>query len=224
MTQRRDFGKGLFAFGLSALFFAVAMPASAPLAATDAGQFLTSFGERAVKELNDETLNETQRETRFRELFNEAVDVPAIGRFILGTHWRTASPQEREDFLVVFEDIALQRFLPLFTQQSDEYDGNSFEITEVRHSDSNKKHIFVHANVDRAGGEPARLVWRVRERDGQFKILDITVEGISMVLALREEYGSAINQTGSVEGLVELMREKVQSGAFTPPTSASATN
>ena len=186
------------------------------LAEMDAGEFLTSFGQRAVSELNDTGLNETQREDRFRTLFNEAVDLPAIGRFILGVNWRSATKQERADFLSVFEDIALQRFLPVFTRQTDQYAGTGFEIVEVRESETRKGHFFVRALVEREQGEPARLVWRIRKRDDQYKILDVSAEGVSMVLMLREEYGSAINQTGSVAGLVDLMREKVRAGVFVP--------
>lgn len=179
--------------------------------AGDPGEFLVSFGQRAVKDLNDTALSESEREQKFRILFNEAVDVPAIGRFVLGAHWRAASKEEREGFLAAFEDMALQRFLPMFLRQDEEYRGKSFDIAGVRYSGEQNPMIFIEALVQREKGEPVRLEWRLRERDGQLKILDISAEGISMALTLRQEYASAIRQTGSVTGLINLLRKKIKS-------------
>ena len=68
---------GVVLFAAAVLVTAVA---SAAPAATDedAGAFLISFGKRAADEINNESLSETDREQRFRELFNEVIDVPAM--------------------------------------------------------------------------------------------------------------------------------------------------
>jgi phospholipid transport system substrate-binding protein len=220
MFRRRQPAYRSIAFGLVVILAAAATAAGRADAATNAGDFLVSFGQRAVKEINDTSLSEAERERRFRELFNEAVDVPAIGKFILGPHWRRATARERADFLAVFEDIALQRFLPMFTRQTDEYAGKSFDIVEVRRAENNREQVFVRALVAREQGAPVRLIWRIRERNDEFKILDISAEGLSMALTLRQEYNSAIKRTGGVGGLVALLRSKVRAGAFAPKFSA----
>lgn len=207
---------------LSGLLMLVAAALGGPAAAApaDAGQFLITFGQQAALELNDTALTESERDRRFRDLFNQAVDVSAIGRFILGSHWRRATAREQADFLAVFEDIAVQRFLPIFTRRSDEYRGKSFEIVEVVRDEARGGHIFVTARLDRDNAPPVSLVWRMREEDGSYKILDVSAEGLSMILTLRQEYGSAIRQSGSVAGLVAMLREKVAAGAFAPKAVA----
>lgn len=206
---------------LAAFGFAATSPGPAT-AGQSADQFLISFGKRAVQELNDETLSDAAREQRFRELFREAVDLPAISKFILGIHWRKATKRERADFLAVFEDIALQRFLPIFTRKSEEYAGKSFDVVEVRRDQNNKQLVFVSVRVEREQGEPIRLVWRIRERNDRYKILDITAAGLSMALTLRQEYRSAIKQAGSVAALVAKLRQKVKAGAFAPKAASNA--
>lgn len=213
--HRRPAGRRI-AFGLVLVLAVATAAGDRAFAAANAGDFLVSFGQRAVKEINDASLSEAEREQRFRELLNEAVDLPAIGKFVLGPHWRRATAQERADFLAVFEDIALQRFLPMFTRQTDEYAGKSFDIVEVRRSERNQELVFVRVQVAREQGAPVRLIWRIRERDSEFKILDITAEGLSMALTLRQEYNSAIKRSGGVGGLVEQLRKKVEAGAFAP--------
>jgi phospholipid transport system substrate-binding protein len=185
-------------------------------AASDAGEFLISFGKRAVKELNDESLSKFEQEGRFRELFIEAVDLPAICRFILGRYWRAATEQERYDFLLMFEDMAVERILPMFTHQTDEYQGKDFDIVEIRPVNNDQTLVLVRTLVVRKQGAPASLTWRIRERDGRFQILDLSIEGISMVLTLRQEYSSVIRETGGVSGLIDLMREKLKFDAYSP--------
>ena len=207
---------GLVAFCVATIFPALAATVQS------ADQFLISFGKRAVQELNDETLSDAMREQRFRELFEEAVDLPAIAKFILGIHWRKATKQERADFLAVFEDIALQRFLPIFTRKTDEYRGKSFDIVEVRRDTDNEELVFVSARVVREQGEPVQLIWRIRERNDRYKIVDVTAAGLSMALTLRQEYRSAIRQVGSVGALVAKLRKKVRAGAFAPKAASDA--
>ena len=176
---------------------------------TDAGSFLTDLGERAVVELGDNALDEAERERRFRSLFNESVDVPAIGRFVIGPHWRRASEEDKSAFLQVFEDAIVQRFLPLFA----EYSGETFSIGRIRKDANNPQHLFVTTTILQTNGEPVDVEWRVRERDGDYQILDIIAEGVSMAITLRQEYSSVIRQSG-VSGLTAQLRQKVEAGAF----------
>lgn len=176
---------------------------------SDAGAFLTNLGERAVDELGDSALDEAERERRFRSLFNESVDVPAIGRFVIGPHWRRATEDEKSAFLRVFEDAIVQRFLPLFA----EYSGETFSIGRIRQDANNPMHLFVTTSIVQTNGEPVDVEWRVRDREGEFQILDIIAEGVSMAITLRQEYSSVIRQSG-VDGLTSQLRKKVEAGAF----------
>ncbi|HMB75708.1 MAG TPA: ABC transporter substrate-binding protein [Kiloniellaceae bacterium] len=208
---------------LAALVMAVSLSAtavtrSAPaLAAEDAGTFLVSFGEEAAAELNDAGLTKEERAERFRALLNEAVDMQALVKFILGRYWRVATPEERMDFQSTFEEIALQRFLPMFEGGNAEFSTDGFEVQDVRPAGKPADQVFVQMQVRRPDGTPVTLVWRLREVDEAYKILDISVEGISMALTLREEYGSVIRQKGGVGPLVALLRDKIAAGAYAPP-------
>src|SRR3546814_1164520 len=69
---------------------------------------------------------------------------------------------------------------------------------------------MIDSRIERAGGQPVRVSWRVRETDGTFKILDIVAEGVSMAIALRSEYGTVLkNNGGQLPPLTEALREKV---------------
>ena len=54
------------------------------------------------------------------------------------------------------------------------------------------------------------------------KIIDVFIEGVSMALSLRSEYGSVMKSSGGLEGLVKILRDKVELGAFATEFTASA--
>ena len=177
----------------------------------DAGDFLADLGERAVEELNDEAADAQEREQRFRALFNDSFDIPAIGKFVLGLHWRKASESQREDFLSVFEDAIVQRFLPMF----EDYNGETFVINELRRDANNPEHVFVNSTITQNDGQSYEVEWRVREDQAGYQILDIVAEGVSMAITLRQEY-SSVAQSMGIDGLVDALRKKLAAGAFAP--------
>lgn len=75
--------------------------------------------------------------------------------------------------------------------------------------------------VPGSGGEALRVDFQVRKLGDEFKILDVRVEGVSMVLAQRDEFSSYIgNNGGKVESLIAALRKRLV--GLTEPT-ASAT-
>ncbi len=205
---------------LAIVFLGIAVLAATPgrgraAGAEDAGAFLGSLTNRAIAQLSDETLPPPDRRRRFRVLFGENFDVPAIGRFVLGRYWRRAKPPVREDFLIVFEEIMVQRFAPRFAS----YAEMEFKVGLVRPL-KEAGQFMVASTVTPARGEPVRVHWRVRERDGRFKILDVVGQGVSMALTLRSEYASVIKSSGGrVEGLVTQLRMRIETDSDTQTTS-----
>jgi phospholipid transport system substrate-binding protein len=107
----------------------------------------------------------------------------------------------------------VQRFLPLLA----EYSSERFQIGTVTPVSGNEREAMIDSRIDRTEGEPYRVSWRVRENNGDFKILDIVGEGVSMAITLRSEYGSVLKSNGGqLPPLTEALREKVERGAFAP--------
>ena len=212
----RALAAACFCVAILPVLAGAARPANA---AGEAGEFLASMTSRAIAQLTDESLPLSERKARFRVLFRESFDVPAVGRFVLGRYWRKATPETRAAFLSVFEEIMIQRFAPKFAG----YAKTKFEISRVRALDR-PGHFVIRSRISPDRGEAIEIDWRVRERDGHFKILDVIGEGISMALTLRSEYASAIKASGGrVEGLIDRLRAQVERDGDTQ-TSESVAN
>ncbi len=181
--------------------FVAASPGAA--AAEEPTDFISTLGTRAITELADEDISQVDRETRFRNLLNEHFDVPAIGRFVLGRHWKMASDDERTEFLNLFEDFIVRSYAVRFAG----YSGETFTVKGS--TPGPKSATLVHSRVLRGNAEPIRVDWRVEPRGEKLVITDVIVEGVSMSVTQRSEFASVIQSSGGkIEGLLEALRNK----------------
>ena len=175
--------------------------------AADARVFMSEMWNRAV-EILSKKLPQTERLARFRELFETDFDGPGIARFVLGRYWRSASPQEQQEFLKLFDDYVVF----VYGTRLANFNGESFKVRGSRTEESG---VIVSTDVISPGGEaPIKIDWRLVTDNGAFKINDIIIEGISMMVTQRSEFASVIQRHGGqVSGLLELMREKTKTAS-----------
>ena len=197
-------------FLMTALLLLIVMASLAvsPTAvAADARVFMSEMWNRAVETLSKK-LPQTERLARFRELFEADFDGPGIARFVLGRYWRSASPQEQQEFLKLFDDYVVF----VYGTRLANFNGESFK---VRGSRTDEGGVIVSSDVISPGGEaPIKIDWRLVTDNGAFKINDIIIEGISMMVTQRSEFASVIQRHGGkVGGLLELMREKTKTAS-----------
>ncbi len=171
----------------------------------DAVAFLTDLSQRAKTQLNEPGLPQVEKERRFRVLLHQGFDIEAISRFILGRYWRRAKEPDRLDFIQVFEDSLVFRFLPVFG----DYAEDALLFGKVRPFGNRADLFNVESELTRSQGPPLHLNWRVHKGSKGYRILDILAEGVSVAVTLRSEYGSVLKQNGgSVSALNETLRDK----------------
>jgi phospholipid transport system substrate-binding protein len=188
---------------------AALMPATGSWATAEsddpAGAFIRELGDRAVRILFEkENTSFEQREAAFREIMVEGFDIATISRFVLGRHWKTASEQQRSDYSTVFVDFIVR----VYASRFDAYNGEKFEIGSVLDEADGDK--IVRARILRpSGGEPIGVDFRVRSMDERYRVVDVNVEGISMLHTHRVEFASVINRKG-IDGLLTDLRSRIE--------------
>jgi phospholipid transport system substrate-binding protein len=194
--------------GAAALLVSAPRASAQAKATADPGQFLETLGHRAIQTLSDPAVPMAIREDQFRILFDEGFDVPTIARFVLGRYGRRASAAQRSAFAKVFQEVIVQRFLPLFS-------GITREFFVIERIQQDRKRLHIHTVttkvvVDRSNGKTSDVQWRLGQREETFKILDVVVEGVSMAISLRSEYGSVLQQHGGdLDQLITLLRRRL---------------
>ena len=201
--SRRGFTRGLAIAGVIAL---VALGAPRPAVATelsDPAIFVREFSAQAIGVLADRNLSGARREQAFRELLTAGFDVKAISRFVLGRYWRRTTEAEREEFMGLFEDLIVATYSRRFS----DYSGQTLEVQAIRVE--NEKKAAVASRILRQAGAPIQIDWRLRRRGDSWRIVDVVVEGMSMVLSQRSEYAAVIKSDGGkIRGLLAKLRAK----------------
>lgn len=188
-------------FLATCLILAAPFPALADDGAT---AFIAGLGEQAMTVIRSQETQEGRRE-EFQKLFIAGFDVPAIGKFVLGRHWRVATPAQQAQYLSLFE----RYIVIIYSERFDGYAGEQFRVLGEYPGDHGE--ITVNSEVVRAGGgQPIRIDWRVEKTDGAFKIADVMIEGVSMAQTQRQEFSSVIMQNGGkVQALLDILAKKV---------------
>ncbi|MDP6572237.1 MAG: ABC transporter substrate-binding protein [Rhodospirillales bacterium] len=166
-----------------------------------AARYMDSLGQEVVSVLSDVTLSEERRMARFRELLTQNLDIPVIARFALGRYWNKSSVEQRKDYLRAFTGFVVKTYAMRL---------GGIEVDRMDILGTNpvgKKDVLVRCEVSRAEKKPVRANWRMREIAGTFRILDLSVEGISMAMTLRHEFASVLGRRG-IGSLIELLKKR----------------
>ena len=197
-------------FVLTIISLLIALPSltAAPnVIAADASVFMNELWHHAVEVLSKK-LPQSERLTRFRELFHADFDGPGIARFVLGRYWRSASEQEQQEFLRLFEDYVVF----VYGTRLSNFNGETFKVRSSRTDDSG---TVVSSDIVGPSGEaPIKVDWRLITDKGAFKINDVVIEGISMLVTQRSEFASVIQRHGGqVGGLLTMMKERARTAS-----------
>jgi phospholipid transport system substrate-binding protein len=177
--------------------------------ATDPSAFVTNLGEKALAEIKKNASSRAQMEANFQQLLEQYFDVPSISRFVLARYWRVATEPEKAEFTKLFEQYVVQSYATRFS----EYSGESFTVKEVARNQPDAGFDTVHSLIVRPGQESVRADWVLRSDGGKLRIVDVKIEGVSMVQTYRSEFASVIqNGGGKVAALNEALKKKIAQG------------
>ena len=179
--------------------------AKAEIDASAAQKFVQNVTSEGIEQIINANVSQQEKDKRFEKLFNSALDLDFIGKFVLGRYWRTATTEQRKEFITLYRELNIKTWSKRF----DEFKGKSFVFRGTTPS-SSAGQVYVNTTVDLGEGEPAKVVWRVREVNGSFKIIDIVIENVSLAITARNEYAGFIkNNAGGVGALIKDLRNKV---------------
>lgn len=180
--------------------------AAAEVNAAKAEAFVKEVTAEGIEDIINANIPQAEKDQRFAKLFNRALDLDFIGQFVLGRNWRTATPAQRAEFIKVYRQLNVSTWSKRF----DEFKGKEFMFKGTAPSNSAGQ-IFVNSVVPMEQGEPAKVVWRVREKNGQYKVVDIIIENVSLAITARNEYTAFIkNNPGGVDALIANLKTKIK--------------
>ena len=164
--------------------------------------FVENLGKQVVEKVSNINLSESERIVNFRNLYLDAFDNYYISRFVLGRYWKRLDSNMRKQFVESFNDYIVFTYAPKFKG----WEG-TFEATD---SLLENNYYNVKMNVLNKDGPTLRFMWKIYlDKNKNFKILDVNIDGVSMLVTQRAEFMSVIkNNPKGVIGLIEAMEKK----------------
>lgn len=189
---RREFIVGLVAAGA---LVALGGPASAQ-ATTQAQAFVTSLSAELTQLVNSGQ-SESQVLSGFESLLAQYADLTAIGASVLGPPWRGASTSQKREFISAFSHYVSRRYGKQFRQYTDA----QIEVTGAR--DGGRVGVLVNSQVLRPGQETVAVDWQISSQSGSQKVVNLVIEGVSMLATERSEMGARLDAAGgSIDSLI----------------------
>jgi len=141
---------------------------------------------------------------RVTQLANELVfpyvDVTKMARFAMGANWRTATPEQQQAFVDLFKKILLNSYARSFLKLH--IDRIDFSVSRPG---SGGKDVEIPATVVEKSGNLVAVVFRLLPAGDSWKIYDVEIQGVSLLLNYRSVYANDIDQKG-LPAVLEQMR------------------
>lgn len=184
----------LFAFGL-------ASPTMAAMT-DDARAFVDTVAGTALRTLQDSTLADDGKRDTLNALFSKSVDIEYVARFVLGRYWRTATPAQQKDYLAAYEPFLIRNYV----SRIERYSGQTYKLTDSKPMQDGANVSMVLHTPD--GSSPDVIVtYRLVKRADGFKVIDIVVEGVSLLNTQRSEFASVVSNHG-IDYLIDALRKR----------------
>ena len=139
------------------------------------------------------------------------VQVNYAGSLVLGSHFKSTTPEQREKFFKAFSDFIEQAYAQVLTAYTDQ----NIQIEPAKEV-GDKNLVSIRVNIMQNGGQaPIKLdfKWRKNSKTGEWQAYDMVAEGVSMVVTKQNEWSGILRQQG-----IDALTAQIQRSAAAPVT------
>ncbi|WP_417450213.1 MlaC/ttg2D family ABC transporter substrate-binding protein [Kordiimonas sp.] len=167
--------------------------------------FVQNLSKETIAVWSDSKLSEVERYNAFRAIFEEATDIELLAQGMLGVHYRTITPEQRQIYMQAMGDYIISEF----DKRMEQIGFKALEVIGTKPASGKQGHLYVKTEVKREAGEPILADWRVRKKNGEFQIVNLEFEGINLLITNRDLFSSKVKNDG-FDGLVAWLRSQNQ--------------
>jgi phospholipid transport system substrate-binding protein len=192
----------LFAF-FTALIFAGGVWAQQNLAPNELVQKITDEVLAAIKSDKQLAAGDKQKAVKLaEEKVLPYVDFEHATRLAVGRAWREASPEQKKRLVTEFRNMLVRTY----SNAIGTYQGQTLKVLPSR-GKADPEETIVRTQFVRPGGQPLPIDFSMHQTQEGWKVYDITVEGVSLVLTYRSEFDAIVKQQG-IDGLIKALASK----------------
>ena len=190
---------------------ALAEPTSAPASSPSAEQVVRDLAEEIWTTLQTNGVDEDGRVDHLMELLEARADIGLISRLALGRHWNRLPEAQQQDYEELFRDVVIRSLARRLNSYAEGAKGPLDERFQILGSAPAGRHdTLVRSKVLPNSGQPLALDWRLRAGDFGPVIIDLIIEGASLLVSQRSEFAAVIERR-DLDGLLAELRARADS-------------
>jgi len=167
-----------------------------------AKQFVDTLATQVLALVKNDGISQADKQSRIETIFSDKVDIAFVARFVMGKHWRTATVQQQQDYIAAYRPFIMKNYANKLTK----YSGQTYGLKNAR---ADGDATVVTMEINDPNGQTVNLDYRLKG-EGSFKIVDITVEGVSLLATQRSEFNGIVERRG-IDGLIDALKKQVAS-------------
>lgn len=205
-----------------ALLLGVSLLAAGPAAAVPSAEdVVRTTTDQTLAKLRAQKADLEAHPEKIYDLIHELViphfDFPSMSKWVLGTNWRNASDTQRKEFVDQFRTLLVRTYAKALLEYSDK------DVRFLRSEGSPDSNVvIVKTEIDQPGGGPAVPIhYRMHISGGGWKVVDVSVDGVSLVSTYRGSFASEVSK-GGLDKLIAKLVERNQTLAQVTPADAAS--
>ena len=163
--------------------------------------------------LRDKSFSSADKRTKIEEVVYTEVDFAVLSRLVLARNWNSMTPAQQESFQSEFK----RHLSVTYGNNVDNYKNERSEIVGDRKEARND--WTVQTKIIRGGPDDVAVDYRLRQKEDRWRIIDVIVEGVSLVANFRSQFQEII-ANGGIDHLLKLLHDKNAKGeSVLPPAT-----
>jgi phospholipid transport system substrate-binding protein len=172
------------------LFMPVADPAYAEVSDPAASQVQTLTASLLKSMQAGSAISMTERYRNLEPVIKQVFGLPLMTRISVGPEWANFSPEQQNALIAAFSRFTIANYAHNFR----DFSGQRFEFDDVVSRGEDK---IVRTRIIPAHDTPVKLLYRMREVDGVWKVIDVYSDGVSELALRRDDFAAAIAAGGA---------------------------
>jgi phospholipid transport system substrate-binding protein len=138
-----------------------------------------------------------------RQIINAIFDYAELSKRTLGRKWKKFSPAQKEEFMALFSELLENTYADRVLAYTDEKInfGNEVALKKTR--------VEVESTIITKDSKSVPLNYRMIQKDGNWRVYDVVIEGISLVQNYRSQFREILT-TKTPQDLIDTLNEKVK--------------
>jgi phospholipid transport system substrate-binding protein len=130
-------------------------------------------------------------------------DFQRMTRTAVARHWRLASPKQQDALVAQFTALLARTYATALLSYRDQ----EIEYTPLRVGQMAEAEVLVRSSVRRRGAETLTIDYDMENTLTGWKVYDIRIAGVSLVIAYRETFAAEVRASG-IDGLIKSLSDK----------------